>query len=96
MVDEATAREAAEAVIAGWNSPAGPGEEIVITKVDEHSRAWVFHFATRRWTQTGEFGYQLVGTCPLVVDKATGQLHQYGSGPDGYEQFTAWLDAETG
>lgn len=92
MVSEHAARAAAEAVIAGWGQAANPDDAVVIWKVDEHARAWVVHYATRRWIRTKGFSDQLVGSCPLVVDKASGQVYQYGSAPDEYEKFVAWLD----
>ena len=82
MVDEAAARRAAEAVIAGWSPSQSGDDEVVVWKVEEHSRAWVIHVATRRWLATRDFRDQLVGACPFVVEKATGRLHEYGSAPD--------------
>ena len=92
MVGEHAARIAAEAVIAEWPQPADPDDAVVIWKVDEHALVWVLRFATRRWVRTGEFRDQLVGSCPFVVEKASGQLHLYGSGPEKYQKFAAWLD----
>jgi hypothetical protein len=93
MVDEAAARRAVDAVIAEWSKAAG---EVVISKVEEQSRAWVVHVASRRWVETRYLLEELIGTCPFVVEKATGQLHQYGSALDEYLRFTAWLDTASG
>lgn len=92
MVDEEAARRAAEAIVAEWPRSPSPDEEVVVWRVDEHSRAWIVHVATRRWLATRDLSDQLVGSCPFVVDKTTGQLHQYGSGPDEYAKFRTWLD----
>lgn len=96
MVDEAAARAAAEAALAGqeWVRRDDPDDEVVIWKVENHARAWVLHFATRRWLRTRDWQDVLVGACPFVVDKASGQLHLYGSAPAEYEKFVAWLDDE--
>ena len=104
-MDADDARRLVEAELARWNddltpdrtrSPQAvthdPEDEYVVTEVVEHPRAWVVRFATRKWVRTQSFTDQVVGTCPFVVDKDTGDLHVYGSGPGQYEQFAAWLD----
>jgi hypothetical protein len=95
--DEASARRAVEAKLAAWppaGDPDDPDDEVVVWKVDEHSRAWVVYVATRRWVRTRELSAMLVGTSPFVVEKASGALHVYGSGPDEWAWFEAWLDSE--
>ena len=92
MVSEAQARQAVGEVMAGWPDANDPRDEIVVWKVEEHTRAWILHFATRRWLDTRDFLHQLVGACPFVVDKETGEVHQYGSAPQEYDKFSAWLD----
>lgn len=92
MIDEATARATAEARVASWPASASDDDAFVIWNVEEHSRAWVFAFNTRRWVRTRELRDQAVGASPLVVDKATGELHVYGSGPEQYAAFKEWLD----
>jgi hypothetical protein len=69
-------------------------DDVVVWRIDEHHRAWIVHVATRRWLKTRHISDQLVGSCPFVIDKATGQLHQYGSAPPDHEKFVAWLDPE--
>lgn len=92
MIDEATARATAEAYIASWPPPASDDDAFVIWNVEEHSRAWVLAFKTRRWVRTRELRDQAIGSCPFVVDKASGELHLYGSGPEQYAEFKEWLD----
>jgi len=102
-VDVDDARVIAEAELDRWNSRLTPNrlkhphatshdpdDEYVITEIETHSRAWIVHFASRRWVRTRSLSDQLVGTCPLVVDRITGDLHKYGSGE--YAAFQAWLD----
>jgi hypothetical protein len=89
MVDEAAARRAVDAVIAEWSQAE---DEVVISKVEEHSQAWVVHVARRRWANTSYVFDDLIGTCPFVVEKATGELHQFGSAPAEYARFSGWLD----
>lgn len=92
MIDE----DEAQGVVSQWLASTSPSkdieDEVVVWKVEEHSRAWIVQVATRRWVRTRNFSDQLVGRCPLVVEKSTGGLHEYGSGPDGYREFSAWLE----
>jgi Immunity protein 35 len=90
VIDEETARRSVEEVIARWPQRSEPDEEFIVWRVEEHSRVWVFHFATRRWVRTRDFRDQAVGSCPFLVEKATGEVHLYGSGE--YPKFVAWLD----
>ncbi|BBH17726.1 hypothetical protein Back2_20130 [Nocardioides baekrokdamisoli] len=105
-MDVDDARRIAEAELARWNRALTPNrlkdphatspdadDEVVVTDIETHSRAWILHFASRRWVRTRAFSDQLVGTCPLVVEKETGSLHKYGSGE--YAEFSMWLDETT-
>ena len=92
MIDEAKALAIAEAHIASWGPPQSDDEAFVIWNVAEHSRAWILAFNTRRWVRTRELRDQAIGSCPFVVDKATGELHLYGSGPEQHAEFQEWLD----
>ena len=92
MVDEHAARKLAESTLAAWPTSIDPDEEVVVWKIDEQPRVWVAYFATRRWVRTRDFRDELVGALPFVIEKVSGELHVYGSGPDGYAKFRAWLD----
>lgn len=91
MLDEEAARRAVANVMAGW-PPAAGDDEIVIWDAEEHSRAWILHYATRKWLRTRSFSDQLVGSCPFVVDKRSGDVHLYGSAPAEYDKFKTWID----
>lgn len=106
-VDVDEARRIADAELARWNStltpnrltsPHGtshdPGDEYVVFDVDPHSRAWIVHFGTRRWLETRSISDAVVGTCSLGIDRATGELHVYGSAE--FAKFDAWLDVPPG
>jgi hypothetical protein len=92
MVDEADARSAVESVMAGWPKPNTPDKKFVVWRIEEHSRAWILHFATQRWIASRSFSDLSVGSSPFVVDKTTGDVHLYGSAPSEYDKFRAWLD----
>lgn len=98
------ARRIAEVELSRWNDALtpnrlksrratshDPGDEVVVTDVKEHQQAWIVQFASRRWLETRSTSDMLIGTCPLVIDRATGDLHVYGSGE--HDKFQAWLDA---
>lgn len=104
-MDVDDARRVAEVELALWNSRLTPNrlkdphatahdpeDEVVVTEIETHSRSWIVHFATRRWLRTRSPSDQLVGTCPFVVDRTTGELHKYGSGSDEHSEFVNWLD----
>lgn len=95
----------AEEELARWNSALTPNrldhphetahdpeDEYVVERVEEQSRAWVVYFATRRWVRTRNWRDEAVGALPFIVAKDSGELHRYGSGPEGWKQFTSWLD----
>lgn len=92
MLDEMDARREGDRVIASWPETSAEDDKIVVWDVEEHSRAWILHYATRRWLRTRSISDQLVGSCPIVVDKRSGDVHVYGSGPAEYAKFKAWLD----
>lgn len=94
MIDEDDARGAVSAMMSEGQASREPDKQVVVWKVEEHSRAWVLHVATRRWLRTREWRDELIGAMPYIVDKKTGQVHLYGSGPDGYAEFQTWLDGD--
>ena len=59
--------------MAGWPAANDPRDEFVVWKVEEHARAWILRFETRRWLDTRDFREQSIGACPFVVDKTRRQ-----------------------
>jgi hypothetical protein len=101
-VDVNEAKRIAEAELDRWNSALtpdrlanphatshDPGDEYVITNIETHTRAWIVHFATKRWLETRSISDVVVGSSPIMVDRATGELHVYGSAE--HAKFDAWL-----
>ncbi|RPF22444.1 YrhB domain-containing protein [Myceligenerans xiligouense] len=84
------AREKAEAYLDGWRQRGH--SDILVDRVEEHSRAWIAYYTTRRYLQTGDFTDLPIGASPIVVDKGTGEVHVYGSAPDEYAKFLTWCD----
>lgn len=52
---------------------------IAITSAKEKPYGWVFLYNSRRYVETGELIYSLVGGGPVVVVAATRQVHELGS-----------------
>jgi hypothetical protein len=47
--------------MAGWPAANDPRDEFVVWKVEEHARAWILRFETRRWLDTRDFREQSIG-----------------------------------
>lgn len=42
--------------------------------IEETSRAWIFHWTTKKHHETGNWTDGIVGNGPILVDKSTGEL----------------------
>ena len=67
----------------------GRHHDVVIDRVEEHSRAWIVYCATERYRRTRNPLNLIVGSSPIVVVKATGEALNYGSAPSEYAEFRA-------
>jgi Immunity protein 35 len=52
---------------------------LVVTEVAEHDFGWLFAYNTKEYLETGEIGFALAGSGPIIVDRIDGQLYQTGS-----------------
>ena len=81
MVDFAKARALAEDELRTMNQ-AIPDDEIVIQ--DDHTIerdfGWVFFYNLKRFVETGDHTYALIGNAPIIVDRMDGSLHPTGTG----------------
>lgn len=84
------AREKVEAYLDSWRHHGH--KDILVDRVEEHSRAWIAYYTSRRYLQTRDFTDLPIGASPIVVDKTTGEVHVYGSAPDEYAKFLTWCD----
>ena len=50
-----------------------------ITYEGEFSDGWFFCYESKEFMETGESSAQLVGNCPILVDKYTGELVYLGT-----------------
>lgn len=94
-MEKEEALKIAHARLAASPSTHAPDNDMVVWRLDEYPRAWVAHIATQRWLTTRALSDQLVGQCPLVIDKTTGNIHEYGSGHTEHQEYLAWLRPTT-
>ena len=53
---------------------------IIIDEITiERDFGWVFFYDSRRYLETKEFGYMLVGNAPIIVNKFDATLHYTGT-----------------
>jgi len=60
---------------------AGIPEEIVINDAHtiEKPYGWIFYYNTRRYYETGDIMYKILGRGPVIVIAATGEIIEKGS-----------------
>lgn len=92
QITEAVARHRAESYLDGWRKHGHT--DVVVDRIEEHSRAWIAYCTTERYRATGSILDLPVGASPIVVDKESGEIHVYGSAPEEYAKFLAWCDSD--
>jgi hypothetical protein len=70
-------------------------DSLVILNVDEIEYAWIFHYASKKYIETGDTGFLLGGNSPLFVSKMNGKVFCYRSGLS-LEQMIKAFDEEHG
>jgi hypothetical protein len=73
-------REAAQGLVLEYVSNPESRDDIAITEVIERPFGWVFYYNSKRYAETGDDKYQLLGNYPILVDRHTCTLHQTGLG----------------
>jgi hypothetical protein len=68
------ARSLGEAMIARYDLDEADGAEIVDEATIETSWGWVFFYQSRRFLETGDPSWCLVGNAPVIVDAETGAV----------------------
>ncbi len=79
MIDKKTAEESARAYIASMEF--STKDELVLQedKTIEKPFGWVFFYNSKKFVETRDFHYALLGNAPLIVDKESGDLHVTGT-----------------
>ena len=65
-----------------------PGDDLILVKVVEFSDGWLFFYNSKKYHETKDFQYNLIGLGPVIVDRTEGQVYQAGSGRTQSE----WID----
>lgn len=52
---------------------------VEITVIDRFSEGWLFCFQSREFLETGDFSTQLIGNCPFIIDKDSGNIYELGT-----------------
>lgn len=61
---------------------ADDNELIIVDKATiEKPYGWIFSYNSKKFLESGDFTYSLLGNGPVVVDKETMEVRELGSGP---------------
>ncbi|WP_194918569.1 YrhB domain-containing protein [Catenulispora rubra] len=79
-------------LLAEWESVGSvrSDEPSVVAGVEQHELGWLIGYNTRRFVETGDVKYMLVGNAPFLVDGLDGGLHRVV--PWMCEDFLEWPD----
>ena len=58
-------------------------DDVIVIRNDstiERDFGWVFFYNLKRFVETGDQNYGLIGTAPIIVDRMNGSLHPTGIG----------------
>ena len=78
-------REIAEQLVAQELEKLGsPNKKFAVLEANtiETERAWIFFYDSENYIKTGIKAYRVFGNGPIVVEKITGKITQYGSNID--------------
>ncbi len=56
-----------------------PPHRLAVSRVDEYDFGWVYFWNSKRFIETGEIQYALVGNAPIIVDRSDGKLYWTGT-----------------
>ncbi|HEY0737291.1 MAG TPA: YrhB domain-containing protein [Herpetosiphonaceae bacterium] len=86
MIDRKTAERMVHELINGGHTSNSDERIIIDDATIEKPYGWVFFYNSRRFLETEDFSYYLVGQGPVIVEKVDGSIHEFGSAqhPDVY------------
>ena len=59
---------------------AEPDDGLVLAEFVEFAEGWVFYFTSRKYLETRDLQYRLIGAGPVIVGRENGDVYQGGSG----------------
>ena len=82
MINKKMALETIEKIIAGYEAPE-EDEYIVIEKETiEKEWGWVFFYTSKKWYETNNIEFAVVGNAPFIVLRDTGEVLETGTAYD--------------
>jgi hypothetical protein len=88
VMDQETARQIAERLVRNQWRDRPDGDELMISKVEEHPWGWMYLYTSRRYLETGDDQYAVFGNAPYIVDRRDGSVHATGTA-DSPEWYAA-------
>jgi hypothetical protein len=81
MLTHSEARTLVERRIAsvGLDLPAGDLLVLAEEATIERLWGWVFFYTSKLWNETHDFQYAIAGNAPILIERATGKLHDLGT-----------------
>ena len=81
MITKEKARELVVAEVCGRPDWLPPEDELIIVDeaTIERPWGWVFFHTSKKWKETGNFKYAILGNAPIIVEKATWKLITTGT-----------------
>jgi hypothetical protein len=96
MIDRATAKLAALKFINSELTDPEVPLDIVESEPEQTRCAWVFHYNTKRYLETGIFSERLAGNGPVLVNKMSGNIVALGTGRPLDEQLDEYDKTHSG
>jgi Immunity protein 35 len=83
MIDKETAEKLATEFINSSSIDEEINNDLIIVDkaTIEKPYGWIFSYDSRKFLETGDFTYSILGNGPIVVDKETMEVRELGGGP---------------
>ncbi|MBL8516428.1 MAG: hypothetical protein JNM76_05600 [Betaproteobacteria bacterium] len=81
MLTHSEARTLVERRIASITPDLPSGDVLVLVDdaTIERPWGWVFFYTSKLWSETQEIQYAIAGNAPILVERATGEVHNLGT-----------------
>src|SRR5262245_17983392 len=74
-----------------------PDDRLMLGKFVEFDEGWLFYFASRKYLETRDLQYRLIGAGPVIVGRENGDVYQGGSGyteEEWINQFRSYIQSK--
>jgi hypothetical protein len=62
-------------------------EPFIVVSIEQHELGWMIGYSTRRYQETGDFRYALLGNLPYFVDALDGSLHRVNPALEWVDEY---------